>query len=1113
LLILAEAASQAPIACSRFGSFPPLSTTTLNQNIMTMKLFTLGRTFLFALLLPLVSTAAMAQVTEATLKLSVADEQSNTVSNVSVEITNEDTGMKRAAITDNNGQVTVAGLPSGSYAVSLKANGFKSFSQKNLKLNVGQMAELKIQLSVGAVEEVVNIDAGAAQLQIATEGRVADTLDQKKVSELPIPQRDVYALPKLSSGATFIPGAANSTKLTNSPVVTVNGNRYRGNNYVLDGAMNSNSNNSGEPAIVPSIEAIEEAQVQTNNFSSEFGRGNGAVINLRTKSGTNQFHGRLWEFHRNAALNARNFFATSNPPLVFNQFGGNMGGPILKDKTFFFGSYEGTRNAAGRPASFQVETPQLRDFVNRTAPNSIANRLLTQFGAPAPQQVGACVVASNNCLNIGGGQLIPTNGTLFTTINDYVRYNQFLGRVDHSFNAGKDKIYGRYIFENQADDSGATSGGVNQQGLGRVMRGMKGGFDGRFSNTNLGYTKVLNRAVNDARFAFQTIFTNRGNDDAVVPQITATGFTAGWGDFFNSATKIRTYEFRDVLTLDRGRHALRVGGEFRRLFKGLSIADPDAGSYTFTSVASFIADQPFRQTLTVNPNTGERTNFPRYFHQFETAFFFQDDWKVTSKLNLNLGLRHDYFGDVSEREGRLSSIVFGSGASFRERLANASLTRVDRLYTPQKTNFSPRIGLAYDPFGDGKSAVRAGFSLAYQPHHGQSISGARALPPDALQGVVQPSNKIGEKILYGIPVPFNPDFGRGLNAQGGVNTPPGQNAVRPTGFVVNPTIKTQYSASWFLNLQREVWNGWIVEAGYTGTRGVNLERIDDVNRFAGDLLDGREDRINPNFSTLLFVTNGVNSSYHAMTLETRRNLSKRFSLQANYRWSKWLDTSSDTSTGQFADNSEPGKGAVNVDCLRCERGRSLFDIPHRFSAQLLWLPGLTVGNKWLSHAVNGWQVAAIFTRQSGRPFSVWNGAASNAGGDYNRDGGGGAVGGGFYDRPNAPAPGAVNTSFEKKDFLDGVFPASAFPSPAPGQSGTLGRNTFRGLKYSTVDLSLARVFTVLEGKQIQIRFEAFNALNNVNLYLPNADLSLGNFGKSTQAFEARTLQIGARFIF
>jgi hypothetical protein len=942
---------------------------------------------------------------------------------------------------------------------------------------------------------------------------VTDTLDQRKVSQLPIPQRDVFALPKLSAAATLIPGAANSTKLTSSPVVTVNGNRYRGNNYVLDGAMNSNSNNSGEPAIVPSIETIEEVQVQTNNFSSEFGRGNGAVINLRTKSGTNQFHGRLWEFHRNAALNKRNFFATERQPLVFNQFGGNIGGPIVKDRTFFFGSYEGTRSAGGRTAAFEVETPQLRDHVHRTAPNSVADRLLTNFAAPTPQRI--CNPTAPNCLlEIGGGNRIPATGTLFTVINDYVRYNQMLGRVDHSFNDGKDKLYGRYIFETQADQTGATSGAVSQSGLGRVMRGMRGAYEGRFSNTNLGYTKVYNRAVNDLRFAFQTISTNRGNDDAVVPQITVTGWSAGWGDFFNSETKIRTYEWRDVLTLDRGRHALRIGGEYRRLFKGLSIAPPDAGSYTFTSIASFVADQPFRQTLTVNPQTGQPTNFPRYFAQFETGFFFQDDWKVNSKLNLNLGLRHDYFGDVQEREGRLSSIVFGPGGNFRERLANASLTRVDRLYRPQKTNFSPRLGLAYDPFGNGKSVIRAGFSLAYQPHHGQSISGARALPPDALQIVLQRTDTDGTGIRYGIPVPFNPDFARGLNPQGGVNLPSSESFIRPTGFVVNPTIKTQYSESWFLNLQREIASGWIVEAGYAGTKGVNLERIDDVNRFAGDLIDRREDRINRNFGTLLFVTNGVNSIYHALTVEVRRSLSRQFSFQSNYRWSKWLDTSSDTSTGQFADNSEPGKGAVDIDCLRCERGRSLFDIPHRFSAQLLWMPKVGAGNRWVSRLLNGWEIATIYSRQSGRPFSVWNGAASNNGGDYNRDGGGGAVGGGFYDRPNAPAPGTIRTTFGREDFLNGVFPASAFSAPAPGQSGTLGRNTFRGPKYSTTDISLSRMFTVREGKQIQLRFEAFNAFNHLNLYLPNSDLSLGNnFGKSTQAFDARTLQIGARFIF
>jgi hypothetical protein len=204
---------------------------------------------------------------------------------------------------------------------------------------------------------------------------------------------------------------------------------------------------------------------------------------------------------------------------------------------------------------------------------------------------------------------------------------------------------------------------------------------------------------------------------------------------------------------------------------------------------------------------------------------------------------------------------------------------------------------------------------------------------------------------------------------------------------------------------------------------------------------------------------------------------------------------------------------VNIDCLSCERGRSLFDIPHRFSAQFLWMPKIITDRRLFSEVVNGWQLATIVTIQAGRPFSVWNGASAPAGGDYNRDGGGGAVGGGFYDRPNAPAAGSIPKSFDKQDFLKGLFPASAFPAPAPGQSGSLGRNTFRGPGYSTVDLSLIRAFTLLEGKQLQLRLEAFNALNHVNLYLPNADLSLGNFGRSTQAFDARTLQVGLRFIF
>ncbi len=1065
----------------------------------------------------LVIPLAYGQFTESTLRGQVVDGQGEAVVDAPLTLRNLRTGQVRTAQSGVDGTFLLAGLAPGEYEVEVRFTGFRSYRQADLRLAAGQTVELTVRLEVGAVTDIVNISEGEALLSVSTEGRLADNFSTREISSLPLPQRDVFALPRLSAGATAIAGAANSTKLTNSPVVTVNGNRYRGNNYVLDGAINTNPNNTGEPTLVPALESLEEAQVQTSNFSSEYGRGNGAVINLRTKSGTNEIHGRLWSIHRNAALNARNFFAAVTPPQVFNQFGANLGGPILKNRTFFFGSYEGTRHATGRVLGFLVETPQLRDYVTTALPQSIAARLLRDYPGPRPAPT-ACQTAAEqrSCLSTPQG-LIPAIGLANVTVRDYIRFDQYLLRLDHSFNGSNDKLSGRWISERQLDEGGTSSA---QATLGRAARGFRGPFDGLFANLNLGYVRIMNRAVNDIRVSFQNVDTARGKAGAIVPEITITGITMPFGDVFRTGTKLRTYELRDTLTLDRGRHTLRLGGELRRGFKGLSIGPATAGNFTFRNIAEFVTDKPFRQTLTVNPATGQPTGFPRYFTQYESGLFIQDDWKVRPALTLNLGLRHDYFSDVREREGRLSSLIFGQGSTFRERLANATVGRVDRLYRPQSLNFAPRFGVAWDPFGNGRTSVRAGMSLAFQPHHGQSIAGARALPPDALQGVIQPANRIGTQILYGYPVPFNPEFARGLNAQGGVISRPGEPPIRPTGFVVNPTIKTQYSQSWFLNLQREFISGWIVELGYTGTAGINLERIDDINRFAGDLVDGREDRINPNFGTLLFVTNGVNSSYHAGTAELRRGFRRGLSVQVNYRWSKWIDTSSDTSTGQFQDNSEPGKGAQDIGCLSCERARSLFDIPHRLAGIVMWTPaGIGSESGLLRRLSQDWQLATIVSEQSGRPFSVWNGAPSNiingrnTGGDYNLDGGGGAVGGGFYDRPDAPASGTIRNSFGRRDFLSGLFPASAFPAPGLGQNGTLGRNTFRGPRFASIDLSLSRSFSIREGIRIELRGEAFNALNNVNLFLPNADLSLASFGRSTQAHDARTIQGSLRFTF
>ncbi|HEV2765792.1 MAG TPA: TonB-dependent receptor [Pyrinomonadaceae bacterium] len=1055
--------------------------------------------------------AARAQITEATLKGQVLDANGNAVVSSVVTAEGEETGQSRHAATGGDGSFTIASLPPGSYTVTVRMQGFKTHEQRALRLNTGQTTEIVVRLETGQVSETVEVVSGSLAM-IQTEARAADVITDRQITELPLAQRDVFLLPKLSAGATAIPGAANSTKLTNSPVVTVNGNRYRGNNYVLDGAMNTNPNNTGEPAIVPSVESVEEAQVQTSNFSAEFGRGNGAVVNLRTRSGTNSLRGRLWTYHRNASLNARNFFAAEGAPQVFNQFGGTLGGPLRRDKTFFFGLYEGSRHAVARAVSFQVETPELREFVARTRAGSVAARLLSEFPAPAPLPgTGANRYANQSNLTVDG-VTIPATGTATVNLRDYIRFDQYLGRLDHSWNEGRDRLTARWIGEHQRDQGGTSS---STSTLGRAARGSRGPFSGLFGNLNLGHTRVFGNSVNDLRFAYQLINTTRGDPDAVVPEITITGLTAPFGDVFESATRLRTYEIRDTFSHVRGAHTLRFGGEARRIHKGLSIGPPTAGTFSFNSLRNFIDDRPFRQTLTVDPSTGEASAFDRYFTVHELGLFAQDDWKLGKRLNLNAGLRYDYFGDPRERDGRLSSIILGDGSSFEESLKNASVGRVERLYKPSLLNFAPRVGVAFDPTGSGDTVLRAGFSISFQPHHGQSIGGARALPPDAVQVVSQPANGIGTRILYDIPVPFNAEFARGLNARGGVNPLPGETArIRPTGFVVNPTIKTQYSESFFASAQRRL-GGWVAEAGYAGTLGVNLERIDDVNRFRGDLLDGREDRINPNFGTLLFVTNGVTSSYHGMTLELRRDFARGLLVQTNYRFSKWVDTSSDTSTGQFQDNSEPGKGAQNVSDLRAERARSLFDIPHRFSAAVVWSPRFSFfeRGRFGRLLASGWQLSTIVTAQSGRPFSVWNGAPSSAGGDYNRDGGGGAVGGGFYDRPDAPAPGSINTSFSRRDFLNGLFPASAFPVPAPGADGTLGRNTFRGPRYTTVDLALSREFAFTEETRLQLRLDVYNALNNVNLFLPNADLSLPNFGKSTQAFEPRNVQAGLRFLF
>ena len=410
----------------------------------------------FLLMLLLVSAPGRAQLTESTLKGSVSD-ATGSVQHAAILVTNEGAGISRSVIGNDDGSFTVPDLPPGRYTLQAKAQGYKTFEQRGLELNVGITSEVNVRLEIGRVDQTVEVNAEQARVPVSTDGRLSDTLEKNQITGLPIPSRDVFFLTSLSAGAANIPGASSTAgKLTNSPAVAVNGNRFRGNNYVLDGSLDAYILDEGTPAVVPSLDSIEEVQVQTDNFSSEYGRGNGSVVNIRTRSGTNTFHGRVWEYNKKAAYNAANFFSQNGhpAPLVFNQFGSNIGGPILRRRTFFFGSYEGTRNALATPSSFQVETPEFRNYVYNLAPSGVAAALLKKFPAPTPVRSGAGYLGE---VDLNG---IPASGTAEVNIHDNIVYDQYVVRIDHTFNQQRDTVFGRWIADYDRDD-GTTPGATH----------------------------------------------------------------------------------------------------------------------------------------------------------------------------------------------------------------------------------------------------------------------------------------------------------------------------------------------------------------------------------------------------------------------------------------------------------------------------------------------------------------------------------------------------------------------------------------------------------------------------------------------------------------------------
>jgi hypothetical protein len=1071
------------------------------------------------------ATVSSAQVTEGGLNGYVFDPKGSALANSQVTVTNVGTGQERVVATDAKGFYQVQFLIPGTYELKATHEGFSTGLVKGIQVQSNELARADVQLAIGSVQATVEVTDSIPVVN-TEEARIFNTLSETEVQDLPTPGRDVYALSLLQPGvtATLAPAISDTGFNTFNYGTSANGGGPRGNVFVVDGVSNNNEWLGGTPAISPSVESIQSLQVQTANFSPEYGRGSGSVSLITTRSGTNKFHGSVYDYVRNPMFDARYVFdqpGIGRSYIKQNNFGFAFGGPIRRDKTFFFVNYEGIRGTDSQTLLSFGETPEFRQQVALYRPTSIANAQLQAYPS-GPCIAGTAVDTGSiflETLPLATAQGVPfyqfIDGPLdgipdFCTTSHVDRRplsgNQVLGRVDHTFGK-QDTFFARFLYTRNTTDVG------REELSGAVARGFQAPYAGTFPSGMLSYTHVFNpNLLNDlhflvARSDFGIGFSAPKSGSNNYPYLFFdSGTTPFGGEIFVPRNFLfNNYSVSDAVAVTRGSHALKFGFDIEHLQENSNYQSETYGFYEFQDPFTFANDGPYYTEASVNPVTGQFTGTPRRFRQTWWGMFAQDNWKVSHKLTLNLGLRYDVFRAPSEANGILANMKLSSGSTIAERVATATVGRVGSLFNTDYKNFAPRVGFAFDPDGKGNTVIHGSFSLAYLPPYSNLYTNAsRFDPPDTAFPNVFPLF-FGGTISYGIPAIASPGFQTGLSPAGGI---PG---VRVSISGVDPNLKTAYSEQWFFGLQHRLTGQYSFNGDYVGTRGRNLYIRDDINRFTGDrssLAVGAM-RFNPNFSGTTFVENGPGSNYNGVNLQLQRQLKNNYSFTINYTWSKTLDYVSDPGLGDYSNVGTPLYiGTMDEQNRRLDYGPSDFDARHKVSAYGTWVLPNHFSNSALRNTIGGWQLNGTLVLQSGRPFSVICTNILTC--DYNGDGVG-------YDRPNTPAFGNTKSGLSRSDYMKGIFAVADFPNPnAPGtlgKNGNLGRNTFRGPGYADADASIFKTFTMPRETSLEFRAEAFNLFNRVNLYLPHANLSQAFFGQSNAAFTARNMQLALKFKF
>ncbi len=1046
--------------------------------------------------------ALYGQATTAIISGNVSDASGAFIPAARVTATNLDTNIAREAVTGSGGEFSIRFLPIGSYRVEINASGFKRFVQSPLVLDLNRDARINAVMELGALSESVSVTTDAPQVN-TTDSSIGRTVDNAEIVTLPLVNRSVYSLLNLTPGV-------DSTETQNTLGMPEQHTLINGSNdgtvgsvaYYLDGGVNSTGlRNTGNTT--PNPDAIEQFRVITNGYGAEFGRFTAGVVDVVTRSGSNAFHGSLFEFLRNDKLNAYKWGALSKSPLRRNQFGGSFGGPIIHNKTFFFGSYSGLRerqqvfkNAAIVPTALE----RIGNFsASKVIPVDPDTKAAFSGGLIPPSKLDS---TAHNIIE----QNIPLAnlpGSFYQSQqpnpNDT---NEFIGKVDHSFNTAHMLTLSYYTTKGKLTTPFIGNGNVPWSDQ---------SFDWQQHNANINETWIINPSViNQFHVTYLRNFGGRLNSPAKsladygskfrvqgapsLPQITVTGYFTLSEAIDGPVAGSNFYGLRNILSITRGRHSMKMGVEASlekfvhdTLLNNYGVFSFDGGRSN-NALADFVMGLP--RTMNQDAPVTKIDN------GWYTGLFFQDDFRVHPRLTLNLGLRYEIQPPTTDPHDRKLTFVPG----LRSQVVPSAIPGllfpgdpgIGRGVVPtDKNNFAPRFGLAWDPFGDGKTSIRAGAGIFYGSISGNEWNSTNDRQPFAVRQQFNNVKSLTDPyaLLPGgvSPFPYSYD-------------PKNPRFITPAA-VGGPALDYvwPYSYQFNFSVQRSIRDLTITTA-YVGNMAHHLPFTVDANYpfYGPGATSGNVDQRRPfqtgQLSQILIIRSIMNTSYHGLQISADKRMSRNFTFKGFYTFSKGLEGA------QLQNNSTDG-GSQDARNLALERGRSSNDRKHNAVFSAIWdinyFGRLPVVPRTI---LGGWTISAIASFRSGTPFNVTSGRDNNLDGVNN-------------DRPNLIGNPFLDPNRSRSDVTNAWFNTAAFQQNLAGQVGNFGRDVLNSPGQRNVDIGLFRQFRIRERMNLQFRAEMTNALNLVNLTSVNGTLNSLAFGTVRTARAMREMQLGLRLAF